>query len=234
MTARSGSKSIPDKNIAEVGGRPLLAYSVALGVAEFGRERTWLSTDSPRYAEIGEHYGAHVPFLRPAALAGDSTSDLAVFDHAVKMEEKMGLEPAALWIHLRPTTPLRQGAQIQRALATIQGDPESSSLRSVQAFNGTPQKLLFQDTNGYLRTLDGSLDIDKANQPRQQFPVAYKPNGVVDILRRDVILSGGFHGKRSICFVTSPAIDIDDPADLTSLRECASQLALFDQYYFRD
>ena len=232
MTARSGSKSIPDKSIVQVGGHPLLAYSIAFAVAEFGQARTWLSTDSPKYAEIGEHYGAHVPFLRPITLAEDSTSDLEVFGHALAMEEKMGLEPASLWIHLRPTTPLRSGNQIHRALNLITDNPEASSLRSVQCASGTPQKWFTQDSNGYLTTLSGSSDIDSANRPRQEFPSVYKPNGLVDILRREELLSGSFHGSRSICFVTPPAIDIDDPTDLQSLSEQESFLTRFAKSYF--
>ena len=83
VPARGGSKSIPRKNARLLGGHPLLAYSIAAGLGACSVTRLIVSTDNPELAEIAKQYGAEVPFLRPAELAGDDTPDLPVFQHAL-------------------------------------------------------------------------------------------------------------------------------------------------------
>ena len=81
IPARSGSKSIPDKNIRIIAGEPLLAYSIEHALASKLITRTIVSTDSPTYAEIARKYGAEVPFLRPSEISQHSSTDLDVFTH---------------------------------------------------------------------------------------------------------------------------------------------------------
>src|SRR4029453_18800821 len=76
IPARAGSKRVADKNIRVLGGHPLLAYTVAAARSAGTFARVLVSTDSEAYAEIARHYGADVPFLRPAELAGDLSPDI--------------------------------------------------------------------------------------------------------------------------------------------------------------
>src|SRR5258707_15286206 len=83
IPARGGSKSIPRKNLAAVAGRPLLAYTAQAALDAARLDRVLLSTDSAEIAEAGRALGLEVPFLRPAALAGDETAMLPVLRHAL-------------------------------------------------------------------------------------------------------------------------------------------------------
>ncbi|MBT3784217.1 acylneuraminate cytidylyltransferase family protein, partial [bacterium] len=83
IPARSGSKGVPGKNIRELGGYPLLAYSVAAAVLSSRITRVLVSTDDAQIAEIGKKFGAEAPFLRPLEFSLDRSSDLEWVEHAL-------------------------------------------------------------------------------------------------------------------------------------------------------
>src|SRR5918993_1224504 len=83
IPARSGSQRVADKNVRLLAGHPLLAYSVATARAAERFARVSVSTDSDEYAAIARHYGAEVPFLRPARLAGDTSPDIEWLEHTL-------------------------------------------------------------------------------------------------------------------------------------------------------
>src|SRR5512135_2283210 len=83
IPARGGSKGIPRKNIRSFAGHPLIAYSIAAGLAARTVTRVIISTDDEEIAAVGRQYGAEVPFLRPAEFAQDQTLDLPVFQHTL-------------------------------------------------------------------------------------------------------------------------------------------------------
>ena len=101
IPARSGSKGLPDKNVLPIAGHPLLAYSVAFG-KRIPVERVPLSTDSPRYAEIGRAYGAEIPGLRGPTASGDTAMEediLADLDTALPAR---GIPLPDIWVWLKP------------------------------------------------------------------------------------------------------------------------------------
>ena len=107
VPARSGSKGLPHKNLADLGGFPLLAYSVLAGLLAEAIDRVLVTSDAPELAEVGIRFGAEAPFLRPAALANDDSPDLGYVRHALDwLAEAEGTTPE-LVVQLRPTTPLR-------------------------------------------------------------------------------------------------------------------------------
>ena len=111
IPARGGSKGVPKKNIAPLGGHPLIAYSIAAAARCPDIARVIVSTDAPDIAECARAYGAETPFLRPAPLAQDGSTDLDVVVHALEwLAAHEGLRPELL-VLLRPTTPLRDPAQ---------------------------------------------------------------------------------------------------------------------------
>jgi CMP-N-acetylneuraminic acid synthetase len=81
VTARSGSKGIPDKNLKQIGNHSLLEWSIKSALKSSQVTKVFLSTDSAEYAKLGESFGAIVPFLRPAELASDTAVDFDVFKH---------------------------------------------------------------------------------------------------------------------------------------------------------
>ena len=209
IPARAGSKGIPNKNILEVGGLPLLAYSILVARQIVPAHRVWVSTDSHEYANVAVRFGGSAPFIRPTELAQDSTPDIEVFRHAIDFEDTQEEKSSEFWLHLRPTTPLRTPEVVKTAMKNFLNDPEASGLRSVHETLEAPQKTCLVDASGYVTSLCGDSDADALNLPRQLYPPAYAPNGYVDVIRRDSVLGGYLHGDRCLAFETQLVIDID-------------------------
>ncbi|MGD9137316.1 MAG: acylneuraminate cytidylyltransferase family protein, partial [Desulfobacterales bacterium] len=106
IPARSGSKRVPDKNIRPLAGHPLIAYSITAALQSRVFSAVIVSTDSNRYADIAEYYGAEVPFMRPADFAGDSSPDIEWVTYTMDQLRKTGRKYDCFSI-LRPTSPFR-------------------------------------------------------------------------------------------------------------------------------
>lgn len=217
IPARGGSKSVPKKNIRELQNYPLIAYSIAAAKLAENIERVIVSTDSEEIAAIARQYGAEVPFLRPAEYAQDNSPDIDVVKHAIEWlydsEEKI----PEYFVHLRPTTPIRNPAHIDEAICQIKKDCGATSLRSGSLCVHPPYKWFKQDGT-YLKPLMDGMTCDEANMPRQDFPAVYIPNGYVDIIKTDfVIKTDLLHGDRMLCYSTEEVPDIDTEMDLKKL-----------------
>lgn len=140
IPARSGSKRIPDKNIRELAGHPLIAYSIAAAKSSGVFTDVIVSTDSEKYAEIARHYGAEVPFLRPAAIAGEFSPDIEWVEQAIGWLKEQGREYEAFSI-LRPTSPFRLPETIRRAWDQFSAEPGVDSLRAVEKCSQHPGKM---------------------------------------------------------------------------------------------
>jgi CMP-N,N'-diacetyllegionaminic acid synthase len=140
IPARSGSKRIQGKNVRALGGHPLLAYTIAAALESGIFSRVIVSTESLETAAIARHYGAEVPFLRPEAFAGDLSPDIEwVRDALVRLRESGQLSDC--FSLLRPTSPFRQAATIQRAWAQFRNDQGVDSLRAVEPCKQHPGKM---------------------------------------------------------------------------------------------
>ncbi len=107
IPARGGSKGLPGKNIRELCGKPLVAYSIEVALRSELVDRVVLSTDSEIIADIGREYGAEVPFLRPATLATDGATIGAALDHLMgELYGETWRQHNAL-VTLYPTSPFR-------------------------------------------------------------------------------------------------------------------------------
>src|SRR5687768_2663157 len=108
IPARGGSKRIPRKNIHLVAGKPMIAYSIEQALQTPEITRVIVSTDDEEIAAIARSWGAEVPFLRPAEISQDLSTDLEVFTHALFwLAEHENYHPA-ICVHLRPTHPVRR------------------------------------------------------------------------------------------------------------------------------
>ena len=135
ITARGGSKGIPQKNICLLRGRPLLAYTADAALAARRLTKVVLSTDDPAIAEVGRACGVDVPFLRPAELARDDTPSIPVVQHAVRWLAEHGEEFDAVCL-LQPTNPLRRAEDIDGAIDLL----ETSGADSVLSFFDVGEK----------------------------------------------------------------------------------------------
>ena len=128
ITARSGSKSIKNKNIKKFCGHPLLAHSIFQSVRSKFINRTILSTDSKIYAKIGYKYGAEIPFLRTKKNSLDTSNDIDTFKEILNKLKKNELPD--IIVYLRPTAPLRKKNEIDKAIKLFISS-KCDSLRSV-------------------------------------------------------------------------------------------------------
>lgn len=190
IPARSGSKSVKDKNIRIMNGKPMLAYSIEHALQSKKVERVIVSTDSPNYRDIALRYGAEVPFLRPAEISGDTSLDIEVFDHALRwLKENEGYQ-ADICVHLRPTHPIRNVEDIDRMVTLMESHSEWDSLRSVSLAAQTPYKMwLFPEQDSDTMLPLATCDVTEAyNAPRQRLPQVYMQNACIDIMRASTIL----------------------------------------------
>jgi N-acylneuraminate cytidylyltransferase len=216
VQARGGSKSIPGKNLRPLSGHPLIAYSIAAGLASRLITRVIVSTDDEGIAAVARNYGAEAPFLRPAEFARDDTPDFPLFQHALAwLREHEGYEPEVV-VQLRPTSPLRPVGLLDGAIETLVGNPVADSVRSVTRPNQNPYKMWASEPAGWLQPLlprDGRHE--PYNMPRQALPEVFWQTGHVDVVRSSTIVKGSLTGERILPFNVERkyAVDIDTLAD---------------------
>ncbi len=219
IPARGGSKGIPGKNIVDLGGFPLLAYSIAAAKLSKRIERVIVSTDSQEIADLAKQYGAEVPFLRPADISGDKATDIEFVQHALDWFSKNeGYEPDYM-VHLRPTTPLRDPVIIDKAIDEFLAHSEATSLRSAHELAESPHKFFIIKDGLFAGLFDERLGADSQNLPRQSFLTAHQPNGYVDVIKTETVKKLNLlHGPKILPFITEPVTELDRPSDLDYLR----------------
>jgi N-acylneuraminate cytidylyltransferase len=216
IPARGGSRSIPRKNVKLFAGHPLLAYSIAAGLQSKSVTRVIASTDDDEIAEVARSYGAEVPFMRPAELAQDHTTDLPVFQHALdwlRREEKYVPE---IVVQLRPTSPIRPLNCVDRAVEILLANAEADSVRGVVPSGQNPYKMWIIQDSGSMTPLVGDGPPEAYNRPRQELPPTYWQTGHVDVIRAGTISDQGSMSGRVIlplALDSKYAIDIDTPED---------------------
>ena len=219
IQARGGSKGVPKKNIRDLGGFPLIAYSVVACKLASGIERTIISTDSEEIAEIAGLFGAEVPFLRPAEFAKDTSTDKEVIEHALSWFEQNEKVTPEYIVQIRPTTPLRDPELLSKAVEHIQSHPEATSLVSVHELEEPPGKM-FGMQDGYLQ---GLCPFDPRPEyfilPRQAFPPCYFGNGYMDIIKSSTLKNlKSCYGSRMLAFIAPDTGEVDGPDDFRKLN----------------
>lgn len=225
IPARGGSKGVPGKNIRLLCGHPLIAWSIAAARLCRSVEETLVTTDSEEIAGVCRRYGVKVPFLRPAELAGDKSTDRDFMVHALDWVSGQSGQMSEYWVHLRPTTPFRDPTHIDEAVQKLLSNPEATSLRSAHPAAESPFKWFRKNDQGYFTGLDpNDHRPDATNLPRQAFPDVFIPDGYVDVLRASFIRSTNMiHGPKILAWVSPVSIEVDQPEDLERLEFSASK-----------
>jgi CMP-N,N'-diacetyllegionaminic acid synthase len=206
IPARSGSKSLIDKNIKLLSGHPLIAYSIAAAKLSKQIDRVIVSTNSERYADIARHYGAEVPFIRPDRYSTDTSTDRDFLIHAIEWLKDNESTVPEYWVHLRPTTPLRMPNIIDDAVNFIKEDEKSTSLRSGYKAPESPLKWLLKSKKYFI----GLLDNENYNLPKEAFDQVYIPDGYVDIIKASFIMNNKeTHGDKMIAFESPVSSEVD-------------------------
>ena len=219
IPARSESKGLPGKNVMLLGGYPLLAYTIIAAQSSSCINRVIVSTDSEEYANIAKRVGAEVPFLRPKEYAGDQSSDLGFMRHAMQWVKDQDDVVPEFWVHLRPTTPLRDPAVIDRAIGWFIKNPKATALRSGHLATESRFKWFLRDCDGYFCPVKNDLTAADVNEPRQGFPDAYIPDGYVDVVRASHVLHNEtLHGEHMLVFESPVCTEIDTMEDFDYLE----------------
>ncbi len=213
IPARGGSRGVPRKNVRELGGRPLIAWTAEAALGAECLDRVVLSTDDDEIAEVGRTAGIEVPFVRPAELAGDTTPMIDVVVHALETLEAMGASFEAVCL-LQPTNPFRGAALIDAAVNRFfETSADSVFTTLVVPPEHNPHWV-------YLETADGSLRLatgeDTPIGRRQDLPPAFHREGSVYVSRVAMVFEDrSLYGARSVGIGVDPAasVNIDTAAD---------------------
>lgn len=213
IPARGGSKGVPRKNVADVAGKPLIAWTLEAAAKAPCLTRIVVSTEDEEIAALCRGLGADVPFLRPVELAQDRTPTLPVIQHALAQAEARDGRRYEAIVLLQPTTPLRRAEDIEQCVRMLRETGAESVISVV-------------DVGGYhplrMKRFEGERLVNYVEQdgenmrPRQELPPVYIRNGAVYVTRRAVIDAGMLVGQdcRGLIMPAHRSVNIDAPNDL--------------------
>lgn len=232
IPARGGSKSIPRKNIKELAGKPLLAWTYDAAKASGALDRVILTTDDEEIAEVGKKWGIEVPFMRPKELAEDTTPTLPVLQHAITwLKEHEGYSPDAVML-LQPTAPLRQAEHIREAVKVFE-ESAADSVVSVVEIPGhhSPYWAEVINDDGWGELFIGQ-PIRKRITRRQNFPKkTYTHNGAIYLFKTELLFDPAepnFYGDKVKLYPVEEkySVNIDSPEDWTLAELAIKNLGL--------
>jgi len=189
VPARGGSSRIPDKNIKELGGKPLIAYTFEESKKSKYIDRTILISDSEKIAAIAKQYGVEWPFRESEKLADGTSPDFDFFLYTLEWLKKNENYTPDIVVQLRPTSPLRTVTEIDEAIELLAAHPEVDSVRTVAEPEQSPYKMYKIGESGFLEPLLTIPGVPESfNLPGQKLPKAYKHVGYVDVMWRRTIV----------------------------------------------
>jgi N-acylneuraminate cytidylyltransferase len=214
IPARGGSKGVPRKNLAPVGGVPLVVRAVRAAADSTTLTRTVVSTDDEEIAAVAEAAGGDVPFRRPDELAADAAQAIPNIQHALReVETQEDAAPYDAVMMLQPTTPFRTADDIDAAVALLESTGADSVISLVDVGGHHPARMHYVEDG---RILNHPLSESYENQNRQELKPMYIRNGAIYLTRRATLLSGSFRGSDSRAYLMPPerSVNIDGPMDL--------------------
>ena len=222
ITARGGSKGIPGKNITQLAGRPLLAYTCDAALASRAIARTIISTDDPKIADVARQCGIEAPFIRPQVLATDTAASIDVALHAlhwfIQTEKQV---PDALLL-LQPTSPLRTADHIDTAIRIMHQHRADTVVSVVEVpHRFTPYNVMTLQDGTLQPFWQEEVTFDRYR--RQEIPRLYGRNGPAVLATKvnTLLEKKSFYGDTVVPYLMShrDSIDIDDAFDL-EIAEC--------------
>lgn len=183
IPARGGSKGLPDKNIRQLCGRPLIGWTIEQARYSKYIDNVFVSTDSSKIANIAKQFGIEVPFLRPADLAKDTSSSMDVVEHVLDHFQKSQIHFDYI-ILLEPTSPLRKIDDIDSAIElTVQNETSDGVISLGEIHMEHP--MIAKKINSDGKLVSYIKDVSKISQ-RQQADKAYFPYGVIYMIKTEV------------------------------------------------
>lgn len=220
IPARAGSVRVPGKNVRLLAGHPLLAYSIAAARESELFDAVLVSTDSEATAEVARAYGAEVPGLRPAEMAGPRSPDIEWIRHVLAGTD------AEHFSILRPTSPFRRGTTIRRAWDAFRAVPGADSVRAVRPVREHPGKMWVLEGE-LMRPLMAQAPGEVPTHSRQTaalLPV-WVQDSSLEIARTAIVARGEIAGERVVPFLPEgvEGFSIDYPDDWEAAERIAAE-----------
>lgn len=223
MPARGGSKRLPRKNVLDLGGKPLIAWSIDAARDCPYLDEVMVTTDDAEIADVARLHGANVPFLRPSALASDTVASFDAIKHAIDFyQHELGKEFDFI-VLLQPTSPLRGARDISAAIELLE-QKKADAIISVCEVDHSPL---------WMNTLPDDLSMDKfirdevKNVRSQDLPKNYRLNGAIYICRTSRLLAEGsfFISENIFAYIMNrnASVDIDDISDFRLAQSLLSK-----------
>jgi CMP-N-acetylneuraminic acid synthetase len=225
IPARGGSKGIPRKNLCKIAGISLVGHAAKIARSIEWIDRTILSTDDAEIASEGRKYGAEVPFMRPAELAGDKSGSVDMWQHAWLESEGHFKEQFEISILLEPTSPLRCVEDITRTVnVLIDSGSDAAATFSQAPAHFTPHKCLTVDEKGNIGFYHKQ---GRRFSIRQNIPEFYFRNGICYAVKKQTLINKGMIIEENCkaVIIDRHIVNIDDEHEL----EIAE--FLFQKYY---
>ena len=209
IPARGGSKGIPHKNVIDLCGKPLIDYTIQAGLHSQYIDCVMVSTDDDEIAEISRKCGADVPFMRPAALAEDTSKTIDVVIHVIETYKKAGQHFDTL-VLLQPTQPLRTSQDVDRAIEKYM-EQKCTPLVSITDVDDPPVLTRYLENGKMVNILSCSSTVRRQDMKRY-----YKVNGCIYINEvKDICRETSFNDNPLPFYMGKDhSVDIDEPVDL--------------------
>jgi CMP-N,N'-diacetyllegionaminic acid synthase len=212
VPARSGSKGFRHKNVACLGGITLLELAVQVGIKSHCIDEVFISTDSPKYAEIAVAAGASMEGLRPDWLAGDHAKTIdVVIDLLSRVDKSYNY-----LVLLQPTSPVRCPEHVDAAFALL-ANSNADAVVSVELLDEPhPEKVKRIGKSGFLQSY---ISGASSEIPRQQLPDAYRLNGAIYVIKISALFAHKtFLPPRTVAYKMPRGVNIDSEEDFILLK----------------
>lgn len=222
IPARGGSKRLPKKNVLDLGAKPLIAWTIEAALGCPFLDEVMVTTDDGEIAEVAKRHGAHVPFMRPDALASDTATSFDAIKHTIDYYQFELRKRFDFVVLLQPTSPLRNSQNISGAIE-LQAKKNADAIISVCEVGHSP---LWMNTLPNDHSMAGFIRDEVKNKRSQDLEKFYRLNGAIYIVSVDVLLAEQTflpeHNSYAYPMSAECSVDIDTKSDL-QLAACILQ-----------
>jgi CMP-N,N'-diacetyllegionaminic acid synthase len=219
IPARGGSKSVPKKNVVDLCGKPLIAYTIEAARNSELLDDFIVSTDCDEIASVARAFGADTPFIRPNELSTDHADSLGVVLHALEFMENQNKTRYDAVVMLQPTTPFRRAIWIDEALRRLAENDLDSVVSVVEVGPSHPYRMYYLEQHDRLVPFVGG--VIEPMMARQRLPSVYIRSGDIYATRRSCLIEQksliGSHSS-GLVIDAEYAVNIDEPIDLEIAR----------------
>ena len=217
IPARGGSKGLPGKNIKNLNGKPLIAWTIETAMHSDFLDEVMVTSDDSEIIEVSTKYGAKAPFIRPSELALDATPSIDVVFHCIDYYEGVGKKFDYI-VLLEPTSPLREKDDIDNMIRKIASNPQFDSIISIGEVGLHPSIMKRIEKDGNLSPFCREL---KRTTRRQDNEKAYFPFGVAYIAKTASLQNEKtFYTEKSTYYMITrtQCYEIDDLYDFLTIE----------------